>query len=207
MRRHRLLAAAMAGVVVAAGCGGEDSSPSSRSSNGEKPAAATSASPSSSLPSASGPVLSIGRTDLGELPYTVQAVEAGTTTTAAESPAPAGQTYAAVVVEVKGKLGDRPLPAPNLPLILQWSGCGSNGCFSAPMERPIRYFLRSEADSGEAAPADESQLLNPGTAYITTVIALVPQEISLKQIKMCTSDVTAQAKQCTPLAPLPSMTG
>ncbi|WP_131735730.1 hypothetical protein [Actinomadura roseirufa] len=203
MHPHRTLAIVLASLFLAAGCG------SSGKQQAKPETAATQASPKASpaqtgrIPAASGPLLSID----GDYPYTIQGIMGGTIPVKEGEPAPAGQLYAAIVVEVKGKLQDRPLPAPNLPLILQWPGCTAKGCFSTPLERPRNYVPTSEADNSEAEAeaADSAQQLAPGVGHLATVITLIPQKIELKQITMCTSDVAGPKKQCIPLGSLPPL--
>jgi hypothetical protein len=140
-------------------------------------------------------------------PYTVQGVAAWTDSSKQGSPAPTDHVFAFVVVEVKARLADRPLPAPDPPVVLKWTNCATP-CGTDIMERSLTYLTRPEADEGQVvqnADPDNPQMLSPGVGHITTLAAPIPQAVDLKTVRMCTARSSLQKDQCIPLGPLPSL--
>jgi hypothetical protein len=154
-----------------------------------------------SLPSASGPVITVE----GDYPYTVQGVQAGTNPLWGGTPAPNGQTYAQVLVEVTNSLTDRPIPALGGPPVrFQASRCEySSDCFGT-ISRLAAYQTRDQLLQGATPETeDPEQLLDPGVRYYATLAGTIPADHSLDDIKLC---LIRDATQCLPVGPLPRFT-
>lgn len=202
MRSPLLLAATVVVSLLVSGCGDERPRQSSAAPQpGQEASAPAGAKSSPALPAVSGPVLVIG----GDYPYTFQGVAGGTGPVAEGQPATAGQVFAAVFYEVKGKLQDRPLPAPTPNMVFRWDRCDGFQCRSYPVKRSRAYFPRSlTSQDTEAQPADPNQMLSPGESYVGLITAEIPQSADYRRLELCTLTFVS-IKECIPVGALPPL--
>lgn len=152
-----------------------------------------------SLPAASGPVI---RPYSPNYPFTIQAVQASTAPQWAGRPAPAGERFLLVTVEIRGVLRDRATPAMAPRLEVRYPGC-KRWC-AGSVDQETEYLTREQAEDPAYHPREvDRQFLDPGVPYYTTLGFSLREGVDLNDVQLCAFTGIGAPDRCLSVKAIP----